>query len=60
MGEWGKRLDTTLSVNFDGVIIPTKASTWTKDELAKCNWKFKGVVAIFMATSLEEFSVRDF
>lgn len=33
----------------------TLVDSWDKDELAECNWNSKGLNAIFMAVSLEEF-----
>ncbi|XP_022891620.1 uncharacterized protein LOC111406424 [Olea europaea var. sylvestris] len=42
---------TTVS----GTINLTDISLWTKDELAACNWNSKGIHALFMALSPEEF-----
>ncbi|XP_022841852.1 uncharacterized protein LOC111365529 [Olea europaea var. sylvestris] len=38
-----------------GNIHLTDISLWTKDELAACNWNSKGIHALFMALSPEEF-----
>ncbi|XP_022849834.1 uncharacterized protein LOC111371915 [Olea europaea var. sylvestris] len=34
---------------------PTDISLWTKDKLAECNWNCKGLHALFMSVSPEEF-----
>ncbi|XP_022866024.1 uncharacterized protein LOC111385832 [Olea europaea var. sylvestris] len=43
------------STIVSGNIHLTDISVWTKDELAACNWNSKGIHALFMALSPEEF-----
>ncbi|XP_022870546.1 uncharacterized protein LOC111389800 [Olea europaea var. sylvestris] len=43
------------STTVSGTINLTDISLWTKDELAACNWNSKGIHALFMALSPEEF-----
>ncbi|XP_022856135.1 uncharacterized protein LOC111377295, partial [Olea europaea var. sylvestris] len=43
------------SIIVSGNIHLTDISVWTKDELAACNWNSKGIHALFMALSPEEF-----
>ncbi|XP_022897283.1 uncharacterized protein LOC111410921 [Olea europaea var. sylvestris] len=43
------------STSISGTVNLTDISLWTKDELAECNWNNKGLHALFMAVSPEEF-----
>ncbi|XP_022895268.1 uncharacterized protein LOC111409455 [Olea europaea var. sylvestris] len=43
------------STTMSGVVTPTDIFLWTKDELAECNWNSKGLHALFMSVSPEEF-----
>ncbi|XP_022870995.1 uncharacterized protein LOC111390222 [Olea europaea var. sylvestris] len=43
------------STTVSGTINLTDISLWTKGELAACNWNSKGIHALFMALSPEEF-----
>ncbi|XP_022861288.1 uncharacterized protein LOC111381706 [Olea europaea var. sylvestris] len=43
------------STTVSGVVNLTDISLWTKEELADCNWNSKGLHALFMSVSPEEF-----
>ncbi|XP_022883334.1 uncharacterized protein LOC111400128 [Olea europaea var. sylvestris] len=43
------------STIVSGTVNLTDISLWTKDEIAECNWNSKGLHALFMAVSPEEF-----
>ncbi|XP_022868003.1 uncharacterized protein LOC111387662 [Olea europaea var. sylvestris] len=43
------------STTVSGVVNLTDISLWTMEELADCNWNSKGLHALFMAMSPEEF-----
>lgn len=43
------------STTVSGVVTPTDISLWSKDELVECNWNSKGLHALFMSVSPEEF-----
>ncbi|XP_022870860.1 uncharacterized protein LOC111390104 [Olea europaea var. sylvestris] len=45
------------STTVSGVVIPTDISLWTKDALAEYNWNSKGLHALFMSMSPEEFRI---
>ncbi|XP_022895355.1 uncharacterized protein LOC111409547 [Olea europaea var. sylvestris] len=48
---WKKPPSTIVS----GTVTLTDRSLWTKDEIAECNWNSKGLHALFMAVSSEDF-----
>ncbi|XP_022873216.1 uncharacterized protein LOC111392180 [Olea europaea var. sylvestris] len=43
------------STTVSGTVNLTDKSLWTKDEIAECNWNSKGLHALFMTVSPEEF-----
>ncbi|XP_022883551.1 uncharacterized protein LOC111400370 [Olea europaea var. sylvestris] len=43
------------STIVSGTVNLTDISLWTKDEIAECNWNSKGLHALFMVVSPEEF-----
>ncbi|XP_022853916.1 uncharacterized protein LOC111375345, partial [Olea europaea var. sylvestris] len=43
------------STIVSGTVNLIEISLWTKDEIAECNWNSKGLHALFMAVSPEEF-----
>ncbi|XP_022895214.1 uncharacterized protein LOC111409393 [Olea europaea var. sylvestris] len=43
------------STIVSGTVNLTDISLWTKDEITECNWNSKGLHALFMPVSLEEF-----
>lgn len=46
---------TTPSSTVAGVVILTDIYLCTKDQVADCNWNSKGIHALFMVVSVEEF-----
>lgn len=46
---------TASSATIAGVVIPTKISTQTKDELAQCNWNNQGYMPYLCISPPEEF-----
>lgn len=54
---WGSFLkgQTIPSTDVNGIVTPKDLSTWSKEEVNENNYNSKGLYAIFMAISLEEF-----